>query len=141
MAGMRGHGGRRNRQNRAQGMVEAIPAHPAGTEVGQPATAACPDHKQITRVARDDGKDGAGSAALDNGLDRQIGGKVSPRRVKRLPQPLPGVISPEAAQVWRGTAPFGDVTARRRPGMNGYQDGVIGAGKVFRVAQRAEVAR
>jgi hypothetical protein len=37
--------------------------------------------------------------------------------------------------------PFGDVAARRYPGMNGYQDGVIGAGKVFRITQRTEVAR
>ena len=35
-------------------------------------------------------------------------------------------------------SPVGDVTARRDPGMNGYQGG---AGKVFRVAQCAEVAR
>ena len=60
---------------------------------------------------------------------------VRPRREVRT---APGISGPDAAQVETAASPVGDVTARRDPGMNGYQGG---AGKVFRVAQCAEVAR
>jgi hypothetical protein len=79
-------------------MGEAVAAHPAGKDMGQRATAACPDDEQVVRVTGDDGKDGAGSAALHHGPDRQIGGELPPCGVKRIPQPLPGIIGPEAAQ-------------------------------------------
>jgi len=139
--GMRGRVSRRDRQHRALGMSEAVTAHPAGEDPGQRAATARPDDKQIGRVAGDNGEHAAGGAALDHRPDRQISGELSPCRVNCVPQSLPGVFGPEAAQLYAGTAPFGDLAARRRPAMNGYQDGVIGAGKVFCIAQRTEVAR
>ncbi len=141
MAGMQGKSGRRDCQDRAPCMGQAGAAHPAGKDTSQGGAPACPDDEQVARVAGDDGKNAAGIAALDYELDRQISGELPPGCVKRLPQPLPGVFGPDAAQVHAGTAPFGDVAARRRPGMNGYQGGLAGTGKLFRVAQGAQVAR
>src|SRR5207247_2187086 len=90
VAGMRRHGGRRDRQHRALGMGEAVAAHPAGEDPGQHAAAACPDDEQVGRVAGDDGKDPPGGAAGHHRPDRQIGGELSPCRVNRVPQSLPG---------------------------------------------------
>lgn len=139
MAGMHGQCGGRDCQDRAPGMGQAVAAHPAAEGTSQCGAAACPDDEQVARVAGDDGKNAAGIAALDHGLDRQISGQLPPGGVKRLPQPLPGVFGPDAAQVHAGTAPFGDVAARRRPGMNGYQGGFAGTGKLLGVAQGAQV--
>ena len=122
-------------------MGQAVAAHPAAEDTSQGGAAACPDDEQIARVAGDDGKNAARIAALDHELDRQISEELPPGRLKRLPQPLPGVFGPDAAHVHTGAAPFGDVAARRRPGMNGYQGGLAGTGKLFRVAQGAQVAR
>lgn len=141
MAGMWDTGGRRDCQHRALGMGEAVVAHPAGKDMGQRATAARPDDEQVARVAGDDGKDGAGGAALDHGLDRQIGGELPPCSVKRKAEPLPGIVGPEAAQGYGGAAPVGDIAIRRHPGMHGYQGGVAGAGKILGIAQCTEVAR
>jgi hypothetical protein len=37
--------------------------------------------------------------------------------------------------------PVGQITAGRHPGKRGYQDGIIGAGQLLRIAQRLEAAR
>jgi hypothetical protein len=72
--------------------------------------------------------------------------QASSHSLSQAVRPRPKVMtapgSPRSAtQVETGASPVGDVTARRDPGMNGYQGGAGGAGKVFRVAQCAEVAR
>lgn len=141
MAGLWDTRGRRDCQYWALGIGEAVAAHPAGKDMGQRATAAGPDDKQIARAAGDEGEDGAWGAALDHGPDRQIGGDLPPCGVKRMPQPLPGIVGPEVAQGFGGAAPVGEIAIRWHPGMHGYQGGVADAGKMLRLAQCTEVAR
>jgi hypothetical protein len=58
-------------------MGQAVAAHPAAEDTTRRGAAACPDDEQIARVGGDDGKNAAGIAALDHGLDRQISGSRS----------------------------------------------------------------
>ena len=109
--------------------------------MGQCSAATSPDDKDVALLVRDRGKDGTGLAALDDRLDGQVGWGLSPGNFECFSQPLPGIFGPDAAQVETGASPVGDVAARRDPGMDGYQRGAGGAGKVFGVAQCAEVAR
>ena len=92
-------------------------------------------------MVSDGGEHRAGPAALHDWVDGQVGRQLPPGSFERFSQPLPGIFGPDAAQVETGASPVGDVAARRDPGMNGYQRGAGGAGKVFGVAQCAEVAR
>lgn len=100
-----GHGwhagkcGRRDCQDRAPGMGQAVAAHrPQKAPVSVvrrpvPTTSRSPGPLAMMVRRR------PGIAALDHEPDRQISGELPPGRVKRLPQPLPGVLGPHAAQV------------------------------------------
>jgi hypothetical protein len=88
--------------------------------VGQRSTAASADDQDVTRLVRDAGKHGAGLAALNAGLDVQVGRELAPGSFERFSQPLAGIFGPYAAQVETGASSVGDVAARRDPGMNGH---------------------
>jgi hypothetical protein len=73
--------------------------------------------------------------------DRRIGRDFSPDCDERIPEPLTGVLHPDAAHVATGTAPVGQLTAGGQPGKNGYQGGIVGAGQLVGVTQCPEAAR
>jgi hypothetical protein len=86
-------------------------------------------------------QDPASRAPLHKRVDRWIGRDFSPGGNERIPEPPAGVLPPDAAQVAAGTVPVGEIAARRHPGKNGYQGGIVGAGQVLRVTQCPEAAR
>src|SRR6266571_9107211 len=59
MAGMQENCGRRDGQDRAPCMGQAVAAHPAGKDTSQGGAPACPDDEQVASVSVDDGKNAA----------------------------------------------------------------------------------
>src|SRR5690348_3897583 len=135
-----GKGGGRYRKDRAQRVGHAVPAHPAVTRPGHEATLARTHDEQVTGLAGEGDQDRPWLAALHDRLDGKVGGDLTPGRLKRRPQPLPGGILPDLDQ-GRAGLPGGKLTAGRYPGQNGCQGGNTVAGQVLRVPQRPEAAR
>jgi hypothetical protein len=69
MAYFLGKSGRRDRQDWALGVSQAVAAYPAGNDPGQHAAAACSDNQQVSVAGCDGDQDRAGIAALCEGLD------------------------------------------------------------------------
>jgi hypothetical protein len=136
-----GQCGRRNGDHWALGMGQAVAAHLATDHPGQRTTTASTHDQQVTRAVGDIDQDPASLTPVHKRVDRRIGRDLSPDCDERIPEPLTGVLRPDAAQVAAGMPPFSQITARGQPGKNGYQGGVVGAGYLLRVTQCPEAAR
>ncbi len=123
-----GECGRRNGEDRALGVGQAVAAHLAGDHPGQRATTAGTHDQQVTSAAGDRDQDPAGRATLYVRLHRGIVRDFPPNCDERIPEPLAGGISPYLPQIARRLRQVGAITAGRLPGKNGYQGGVMGAG-------------
>jgi hypothetical protein len=106
---------------------QAVAAYPAACDPGQGTTAAGSHYQQVAGAGGFH-QDRAGPPAPDDRPDRQIGGQFSPGEVQRALEPRAGVLGPEAAQLFAGSAPVGQVTTGRQPGKNGHQGGIKVAG-------------
>ena len=78
----------------------------------------------------------AGLAAHHGGLDADAVGQAAEGGVEGLPQPLPGVVVPELAQLGAGVPAFVPVTVGRHPRVQRDKHRVVLAGEAGRVAQR-----
>ena len=107
-----GQCGRRNGDHRALGMGQAVAAHLAAGHPGQRPSTASTDGQQVIRAVGDFDQDPASLTPVHERVDRRIGRDFSPDCDERIPEPLPGVLFPDAAQVAAGMAPLGQVTAR-----------------------------
>ena len=136
-----GQCGRRNSEHRALGMGQAVAAHLATDHPGQPTTTASTHDQQVTRAVGQTDQDPASLTPVHERVDRRIGRDFSPDGDERIPEPLPGVLRPDTAQVAAGIPPVGHFTTRGPPGKNGYQGGIVGAGQLLRVTQCPEAAR
>jgi hypothetical protein len=136
-----GERGRRDGDDRAPSVGQAVAAHLAADEPGQRATAASTHDQQVTGAAGQTDQDPASLTPLYERLDQWVVGNFSPRCDQRIPEPPAGVLLPDAAQVAAGLTAVGEITARRHPGKDGYQGGITGAGQVLRVPQCPEAAR
>lgn len=132
---------RRDGEHRALGMGLAVAAYLAGDHPGQRTTAASTNDQQVIRAAGDTDQDPASLAALHVRLHQWIVRDFSPDRDERIPEPLAGGVPPCLAQIARRLSPVGAITARRHPGNNRYQDGIVGASHDLRIAQCPEAAR
>lgn len=136
-----GQVGRRNGHDRAPGMSHAVAAHlTAGHPAQRPAAASTYD-QQVARAAGKTDQDPAGRASLDVRFYQRIVRDLSPDCDERITQPLAGGILPGLTQITGRLNPIGAITARRRPGNNGYQGPFMGAGQSLGVAQCAKAAR
>jgi hypothetical protein len=122
-------------------MGQAVAAHLATDHPGQRTATASTHDQQVTRAVGQTDQDPASLTPVDKRVDRRIGRDFSPDGDERIPEPLTGVVRPDAAQVATGIAPVGQITARGQPGKNGYQGGIVGAGQLLRVTQCPETAR
>jgi hypothetical protein len=122
-------------------MGQAVAAHLATDHPGQRTTTASTYDQQVTRAVGHADQDPASLPPVHKRVDRRIGGDFSPDCDERFPEPLTGVLLPDAAQVATGMPPFGQITARGQPGKNGYKGGIVGAGQLLRVTQCPEAAR
>ena len=132
---------RRNGEHRAPGMGLAVAAYLAGDHPGQRTTTASTNDQQVIRAAGDTDQDPASLAPLHVRLHQWIVRDFSPDRDERIPEPLGGGVPPCLAQIARRLSPVGAITARRHPGNNRYQDGIVGASHDLRIAQCPEAAR
>jgi hypothetical protein len=136
-----GEYGWRNGDDWALGVGQAIAAHLARDEAGQRTTAASTHNQQVAGAAGQTHQDPASLTPLYERPDRRVVGNLSPGCVERIPEPPAGVVLPDAAQVVARLTAVGEITARRHPGENGYQGGIMGAGQVLRITQCPEAAR
>jgi hypothetical protein len=109
-------------------MGQAVAADLATDHPGQCTTTASPHDQQVTRAGGDIDQDPASLTPVHKRVDRRIGRDFSPDGDERIPEPLPGVLRPDAAQVAAGIPLVGQISARGPPGKNGYQGGIVGAG-------------
>jgi hypothetical protein len=61
--------------------------------------------------------------------------------MERILEPLTGILRPDTAKVTTGRAPVGEIAAGWHPGKYRYQDRIMGAGQLLRIAQRLEATR
>jgi hypothetical protein len=136
-----GQYGRRNGDHRALGMGQAVAAHLATDHPGQRTTTASTHDQQVPGAVGQGDQDPASLTPVHERVDRRISGDFSPDCDERIPEPLTGVLPPDAAQVAAGMPPFDQITFRGEPGENGYQGGIVGAGQFLCVPQCPEAAR
>lgn len=136
-----GESGRRNGKHRALGMGQAVAAHLAGDHPGQRTTTTGTHDQQVTRAAGNTDQDPASRAPMYERPHQRIVRDLSPDCDERIPETLAGGVSPYLAQIARRLIAVDAITARRHPGKNWYQGGIIAAGQDLRAAQCPEAAR
>jgi hypothetical protein len=99
----------RDGQHRAPGMGQAIAAHPAVNGPGQGPAVASSDDQQVSAAGRDGGQHRAGLATLYARPDGHVVRDVPPGGREGVAEPLPSVLSPDAAQVAARAAPVGEL--------------------------------
>ncbi len=99
---------RRNGDDWAPGVGQAVTAHLAGDQPGQRTAAARTHDQQVAGAAGQIDQDPASLAPLDDRLHRRVAGDLSPGRVERIPEPPACVVLPDAAQVAAGVTPLGE---------------------------------
>jgi crotonobetainyl-CoA:carnitine CoA-transferase CaiB-like acyl-CoA transferase len=100
-----------------------------------------PDVVMVTIVGNPDG-----SSAVDYTINPATGfpwatGPAAEGGIGGVPQPLPGVVFPQLAQLQAGVLAIVQVTAGRHPGQQRDQDRLVMAGEIGRTAQRVHAAR
>ena len=82
-----------------------------------------------------------GLASLHRRPGGDTGRQAAEGTVEGVLQPLPGVVSPELAQLRAGVPALMPVTIRRYPRQQGDQDRGVLAGEIGRVTQRVHASR
>ena len=121
MPGLLGQVGGRDGDHRAAGVRQAVAAHPAAGQAAQGTAAACAHDEQVPGAAGSIDEHLAGLAAQHRGCGPEICGQAPPRQVEGLPEPLPGGLLPDCAQVG------GRLTASSPPGGSQASTGINGA--------------
>jgi len=133
--------GRRDGQDRAPGVGQAVAAYLGKDHPGQGAAAARADDQHIAGAAGKVDQHPAGRPPLDVRLNQRILGILAPHCEERVPEPLAGEVLPYLAQLARWLDPLGVITTGQFPGQHRDQDRIVGAGQALTVAQRVQAAR
>ena len=133
-----GERGRRDGQDRALGVGQAVAAHPGKGQPGQRAAAASAHDQHIAGAAGKVHQDPACRAALYARLHQRIGGDFAPHRDERVAELLAGEVLPLLAQRHRSAlrSPPGGSQAKHRD-----QRPRHGRGPALPVAQCLQAAR
>jgi len=141
MSEFAGQRGRRDGQDRASGMSQAVAAHPGKGQPGQCPVAAGTHDQHIIGAACKGHQYPARQASLYLRLHQRIVGNLTPHRDQRVPEPLAGELLACLAQRGRKHQPLVAITAGRFPSKNRDQDRIMSAGQALGVAQCPQAAR
>ncbi len=128
---------RRDSEDWALGVGQAVAAHLGKGHPGQRAAAASAHDQHIAGAAGKVHQNPARRSSLYLRLYQRITGNLPPRRDERVPEPPTGDVVPLLAQIPVGAA----VTTGRLPGHDRDQDRIVGTGHNFPVTQRLQAAR
>ena len=133
--------GRRDGQDGALRVGQAVPGHRRRSPPAHGAAAASPHEQHIRRMAGQADQHPPGGAPLHVRLHHRVVGDLPPHRNKRILEPLAGQLAGFLPQRPRRLDSLGPLTPGRFPGHDRHQHRMMRTGQELSIAKRPQTAR